>query len=57
MILDPLINVETFSEINKDVLIKNKGLIRENVYYIYFPSNIRVDEKIYVTQMIIRKYI
>lgn len=40
--------MEVFGDPQRDYLIKNRTALKENVLYIYFPSNIKVDEKVNV---------
>jgi hypothetical protein len=48
IVIEPLVSVEVIGEKQREYLLKTKGPYLDNVLYIYFPSDVRVDETVNV---------
>ena len=54
--INPLVGVEVVGEPQKEAIVKGRYSFKENTMYVYFPSDIPVDERVNVSATPGRKY-
>lgn len=50
-LLDPIIHMETIDEVQGEQIAKGKVQLKPEVFYVYFPTNCRVDDNVYVLML------